>query len=1105
MVHERQQLRELPTFSQEQVEKAFAAVEDQVVEEVKAQREAHGLNQTQTSVMLEEKLKKAMAGQLGIDPSFLARPIVARRIPKLGDRIQPERRLKIEPRGRRDQVGLPPATGLSPEPDLVTGPAEEVVPESIIQEIPVAPAPLAIQPPEEKRDRFAVVQGTIGASKEPATPEEQRVTPAPAVPRRVPGRAPPPPPRPPAQPRRPLTPEAQAALEEEARKEALRKIQDAQKEVEKLRARLDEIKIEIPKYITAKGKRTTLGKTSDGYQEFLRLSRELGAISPQDALTLVPGLTAEQRATLSATKVKLKGAAERLEQAKQKARDLGIPESEIAKLLPAPEAGEARMEAALEVVERPKEPEKLKKWLGLRLVGRMAFEMVASVLAVNAPRVTEQYVKEKKERGKITEEINEIMKTLEASITTGMRAAVQEGAGFIPVAEQKVAELQEKVDALVKQGKITEQRRDQILGEFAMIILKSAKDNESAQNTLVKDSTKTLNDYLEKKISKLKVANEWISTGLVATQQYMARGIAMLGLATLDTTLKQKREYELDLRAKVLRTGVEAKPGFLEKLWEVGAKRVIAGSVKEYGRLWAGRPMEKVKALLTTARWVAVGSAAYSEYADQTISNSVEYFLEEWQKKGPLVLLDGFPKNVERIFHLTPTGERGHETLEPTHKDVAHVKAEEGGLHGMSEAARQQAGVDYLKGHGVIRSLVDHGRGEMLIDEDGHKEFILNLDESHGGFGEVQQGLRRLFGQYVHLEGNRFKDADADRLEKMIKLATHLLGGEKIPSHLLDKGFEIPANFSEIMHYDAHGNVEIDMDRFQTELAPALEKVADHYHVSMMAYINNTGHRVWQKEIMDARMEGTGTHIAVDDFDKSLAVQAHQQQIFNAEAKALSGADVHDVHGGLHESSGNFKTTIDGVELKVAVYRGHIHAVTNIATNEAILNPLGDANAFDDPLAQAKLHEIVETQMWRTAEQVEAGRAAEAVAVATTPGGGAVEGAPFRLERGPILGESHSLRDVLVHAVEKHGQLEIGGRIFKAEWVEPLRNENAGAFAKDPLHVAGLHVWNKWSEQGKALRALAEVIKKHPDTGTLEEFAIKHEDRLDDWMREAKV
>src|SRR3989338_4732163 len=123
MVHERQQLRELPTFSQEQVEKAFAAVEDHVVEEVKAQREAHGLNQTQTSVMLEEKLKKAMAGQLGIDPSFLARPIVARRIPKLWDRIQRGRRVKIEPRGRGHKVAQTPPTGLTPEPDLVTGPA----------------------------------------------------------------------------------------------------------------------------------------------------------------------------------------------------------------------------------------------------------------------------------------------------------------------------------------------------------------------------------------------------------------------------------------------------------------------------------------------------------------------------------------------------------------------------------------------------------------------------------------------------------------------------------------------------------------------------------------------------------------------------------------------------------------------------------------------------------------------------------------------------------------------------------------------------------------------------------------------------------------------
>lgn len=873
--------------------------------------------------------------------------------------------------------------------------------------------------------------------------------------------------------------EARDAQKKEAEKlRAKAAVIVAQEKMARIRERIKELQNQRQPYEAGWLSRVRLGSLK-GRDDYVRLRRDLGDLESE-----------------------LRSAQEEYDRAKREALTLGVLEAELAPAREAvPAAAERETVAPAPQAERPpREPEKAKWWIWTREIAKGITGAGASILGVKFFYDGVQYIREQRAKRKATTEVDTILGDIDRALTAEARAPARAGEHVV-FSEEKSQALFAKLEELVKSGKLTEERRGQLLVEMRDIAVRRAKAEEVARAQLSKETGQAINDYLETKVSTARVAREFLNTAFVLTGLQLVRGGAMLALGAVERSAKKWREQELAARAGRFAVGGE---GRKPDVWEKLGKTVWQGNIKDASREFArslalhGATKERVstlakamdfgRALGTVGRFVGVGLAVHAESTEGGLSQSIEDLVKGWEDKGAGVFLDNLRRNVYHILHMHPKGERGHETLEPAHKEAPPEAEKPEAVVAASAEMREQEGMKFLNAHGVLKSLVEGGEAEFTLAPDGHKELILNLDESQGGFGEVQQALRRLFGQYITLEGNRFKDTDADRLEKMVKLATHILRGDKIPSRLLDQGFEIPANFSEIVHFDAQGNVEVDLERFEKELAPALEKVADHYNVSMMAYINNTSHRVWQQEIADARAQGTGAQIAVDDFDRSARVHEAEREVAQYTAKTLGLPDVDVVEV---RSEDTFNITID--HQVIPVEDGRIEMVRTMVGGQTYTYQLAEAVDVEHAYAGHDLQEAL--------------AAAKGAATVEAQGGG---GAPTRADLGSMddlllarrpPGEVPDFHAFLKDAAAHDGYVHFGEVRFKPEVLDRIDELRAGEFAKDPIGSAGVSWIRRLSDEAFALRALANTIKAHPDTGSVGEYIMKHKVELEGWMR----
>lgn len=972
--------------------------------------------------------------------------------------------------------GLPQIDRMEPPPGIASPPAGARA----------ASAVLAV--PDSQRERFAAA----GRFRSPRRPRDGRER-APAVPQ-------------PEPPERPERPASVPYAPQDSKQDALWFVESYRRMLADLRIRVEELEEDLRPYLALSAKRRQKAET---YAQYEQLVGKLGAIDAQAALGL-PDLSESLRATLEALRSEgldeLTRARQNMEAAKSDAARLGAGAEEIDAASGAAEA-QAETPDGIETVSAPRDPEKLNKWLMAKVIGRAAFGVLAWAQGLAIPYTLEQYRKQLVAHRKAGEDVEAILSEMEAAITPEMRRAAREGAWFIPVAEQKVTELRAKVDKLVADDQITPKRRDQILGELGVITMKYAKEETPARERYLKDSAQALGDYLEKTVSKTQLLRAGLDTSLFITGNFFARGLTYFGFAPVERALKQKREYELDLRARVLMEGQEYTPEFAEKIKEIW-KRTVTDGIKEFLRSAAGkgatveretsrwcRFIDRVRAYATLARAFGIASAATTDWGRLDVREGAEEFLKAWEQKGPVALYESFVKGTARVYHIELEGERGHETikvpikLEPSAPEVPPEPIEP-----PSEPI-EPPGPTLTESNGVIRSLVDGGKAELHGNElaihigDGDKET---------GFAEVQQALRRVVGQEIKLPTDHLRDVDADRIEKITKLLTHVLRGEKLPAFMFEKGADIPAphSWNDIVDWTREGDLVIkDYTRFENELMPKLEELADNYKWSGLAYINNTGHRVWQQEIADARAV-EGQRIIADDFDKSPAV--HQAEVAVAKYEGEVGSGIHGAEVVAAEVVDEDTYPIHADKDVIPVEDGKVDHVIVERDGQPFSYKIASPIDMSQPYASGDILTAL-----TAARQATETTGAEAVS--GTPEAPEAPESPKEPEapRAPALRTPADLARPVSEGglVGADGRLHFGALEIKVGWYEKWDDQTVERFVKDAPGKYDPYRW--FSDEADAHFKLARAMGEHeaPERMEVGKWILENYKKIGEWVR----
>ncbi|MBI2552497.1 hypothetical protein HYW17_04335 [Candidatus Uhrbacteria bacterium] len=928
---------------------------------------------------------------------------------------------------------------------------------------------------------------------------------------------------------------------------------DALKEVESYAGQIADLKIvaqsildKLRPYLdlSPKARRQRFQKQPAEAREYRQLVDQLGAINAQAALDL-PDIPPDLQSTLQELQtqrfdeiVRLR---DELDKAARDAKErLGATDEEIRQAAPevvpeaappavTPETREAPSvpetprlvepppaEAATE--QLPREPGKAKRRLFEKLLNNTVIDNLTKAFGANLPLAIALRRQESKTRKSVGENVGNIMKEIDQLFTQEARKLTRENEPLwffaLPedqrqVFDQKVETLRTQVNQLVSDGKLSAKRRDQILGEIADTLSKRAKEFDAPTEQVIKDGDRIVDDYLIKKVTGFTLAKEAVNTGLFVTQQYLARGLALFAMGPIERALKQKKEYELDLRAKALREGEALEPGVLEKAWEVVAKRTIAEGVKEYGMLWAGKGMDKLKALLITARYASIGFSAYSQWdhggVTEAIRRNVQEFQDQWDKDGPFTAIgNSFVRYPERVWkgmkgawHLVFGGERGQETLQ-THSEVHPVKPAAIAGVPAAEAPPVETPEEFLSKHGVIKSLVEEHRAVL----DGHRLTIPLGDRAHG-FEEVQQGLRRVILQDLDVKGDHLTDIEMDRAEKIIKILTHTVHHERLHAQWFAKDFDqakidaLLAKAKDVVHLDDHGDLVVeDVDKFKT-LMPELEHMADKYNVSMMAYLNNTKRSISQG-IMDARAHGTGIKIIVDDFDKSPAVHKAEIQVaqYEAQTTGIPGLevrpeDVADEHNYAAHLGNNV----------VPVENGVIHKITAAWQGQEYTHALDAPIDLDHPYAGDELAQALDKAY--TSAIKEFGGKAEAAAVAVAPEGGAVE-APAPDEAGVQVPRDAR---ALTRPIDEGGLRAADGKLHFGEFAIPERwfmawdDMPVKDFIEDaPARFSPARLFSAENDAHYKLAQAMELHEANPKM-SVGQWAVQNYKKIGEWVK----
>ncbi|MDO8505791.1 MAG: hypothetical protein Q7S48_04415 [bacterium] len=772
-------------------------------------------------------------------------------------------------------------------------------------------------------------------------------------------------------------------------------------------------------------------------------------------------------------------------------------EKEVVAADAAPGAGGGRGERGIDVP--PREPEEAKKWIWSKQIAKGLGGAAASILGVKFFYDGVQYIREQIANRKASAEINAIVQQMELSFTAENREEIRAGAdsGNL-IAKGKIRELKKKIKTLAEEGKILPERQEQLRKEIEAILTKRAKEEDAARLALSRETGKIFNDYLEKKVSKSQVAREFLNTAFVLTGMQLVRGVGMLAMGAIERTAAKLRERNLGLRGKWLESGGEEKTA---DVWDTFWEDTVENGVKEYLRSITTqgatedrkdvfkRAMDFGKALGTTARFVGIGSAMYAEFEEGKVSGMLDDFLDEYNRKGPAVFADNLTRNVYQVFHLHPTGERGKETIEaPPEVKAAVIPAP----IAEPEAPPIDVAQNIQNENGVIRAMVTDHKAEFV-----NGELVIHLGDRSRGFGEIQQALRRLIDQEIKLPTDHFQDVDADRAEKMVKMMTHLLRGETLPGHLFDKGVAIPtqADLTGIIGLNAQGDLVVhDYAQFEGVLMGKLEGAVDAYHVSMMAYVNNTGHRTHQS-IMDARGSVEGQAFVADDFDASPAVHADEQRIGNLEAHAFGGKDITNVQV-FDEDSVSFTRHDDGYDFEVHVNHGaldYIMASKDGALVDVIHPTI--STGFEDPVGNAKLTELLKDDV--AYENVS--RRVRAVALTLDDGN-------TNTTETPKVSVPHDVRE-LERPINQGGLKGTDGKLHFGEftimpgWLDEWDDMKVSDFMEEaPARFSLARIFSTENDAHYKLAHAMDVYKAN-ERMTVGKWVVENQKKIGDWVK----
>ncbi len=639
------------------------------------------------------------------------------------------------------------------------------------------------------------------------------------------------------------------------------------KQLQELQKKLEETRAEMKKY---KGLFGVRAKDKDKYEELQERSWQL----EEDIAELKEDYnerTEEAAELLGVTVSTLKAeietaAAERKEKAKAGA---------------AAGAG-----AGAERERAPKGKEEAKWWTWTKGIVKGVVGAGASIVGVKFFYDGVQYIREQSEKRKTSAQVNTLVREVESAMSADVVAAAKRGEHVL-FSEEKCNELFNKLNALVKEEKITPEKRDELLIVLRDNILKRVKLNEDeARKQAAKDAGQAVQDYLSEKVHLAQVGREFLNTAFVISGLQVARGVSMLAMGATERLARKWKEQELSVGRGLTRAPEWKEPSRFKTFWKSAWQKTVKDGIKEFGRSIAmqgataerakmygikGRAADAGKAIGTILRIAGIGYAGYMEWSDERISSALVRAFDTLEERGVHAYSENFVRNLQ-VYHLWPKGEEGKFEAPETHpapKVAAAPAAPE------LPKGPEDMGKELLETKGVLRELVGSGQAELRVTPEGIKIVELNIGSGDNEFDEIQQALRRVVGQEITLAGDHFGDLDADRAEKMIKMLTHNLRGERLPDFMfkgvtqgeLDK---FSTDIKEIVDWSADGDLLIkDYDRFVRELMPKLEELAPKYEADMLAYVNNTGRRVWNNEIMALRKAG----ITVDDFDKSALVK----------------------------------------------------------------------------------------------------------------------------------------------------------------------------------------------------------------------------------------
>ncbi len=746
---------------------------------------------------------------------------------------------------------------------------------------------------------------------------------------------------------------------------------------------------------------------------------------------------------------------------------------------------------------------------GIKFLPKMVWGVASTLLGVRAAETTVRFFaergrlkKEKKAFGALVEETRSLLdREAAAGITSAERTRIADKS------LAKVGALEERIRSLKQDGYLKDEDAQRMIARITEVVDRRRQADQNAQAARNQEVDQMLNDYFQRRASGLELGKQYTNLGFLLSGWQFGRAVTYGGLTVLQRAIRARGEQESALAlTEVQRSQAWHKARDLGVLKDITVNASVEFGKGLTGVVWdifknkqtrrgdfARLKMAQGKAFGTLAIAAGFAKLVHAEATEIGPQDQIESVLQKMEKNGLAQTLGhNYLHNIDQLsFGLFRLGENGElKVADNPDEGVAKPAAAKPAAPPEAAAAPEITKTpEELAYQSALERLENASAGKIDFDpETGRVEIILGK----GGYEHVQQALRDLTVLEKMMAGKEFTTVDAAQVENVVANLKYLLEGK-------DLRFMEAEDLDGIAHLGAGKLIIHDVSKFHELMQDGLLKhAADKItagnlgrYDEVVATINNTSDSNWQRDV------DVATGVSAAGEQGYVEVEIDREAVHEAEIEVAR----HETAG--HEIPG---LTVNPAEVTdeatypmylgkdvIPVEDGVIYHVIVTRGDQTFDYSLDEPIDIAHPSAGAEIKDALDK--------------AYTEAVRHGVGGEATSGAAEEITSKPVSGEADFSELIKTSVAEgglvgPDGYVHFGEVRFKPEWLDRVDDRGATEFSNDPIGVANIPWYMRLGNEALTLRALAETIKAHPDTGTVGEYIVKHQQELAGWMRE---